>query len=263
MEDIYYQVISKIKFINMKNYIVLIAVVLLFSTTLFAQEYSIKETIKFPSEDGLEITADLYKISKDAPWIILHHQAGFSRGEYLEIAPKLNLLGYNCIATDQRSGKEVNGIINQTHIEAEILSKKTEYVNAIPDLKATLKYLKSNFTDDKIIIWGSSYSAALTFYMASHNPNDIKAILAFSPGEYFEIDGKSISSFAKEVNCPVFITSAKKEEKYWKTIYNSLTSKKQFYLPTSEGFHGSRALWEEKEGHELVWKEVKMYLNSL
>lgn len=246
----------------MKNYM-LISILLLFTTTLFAQENSIRETIKFQSEDGLEITADVYKIRNDAPWIILHHQAGFSRGEYLEIAPELNKLGYNCIATDQRSGKEVNGILNETHIEAEKLSKKTEYVNAIPDLKATLKYVKSNFTDDKIIIWGSSYSAALTFYMASQYPNDIKAILAFSPGEYFEIDGKTISSFAKEVKCPVFITSAKKEEKYWKPIYNSLIYKKQFYLPTLEGFHGSRALWEEKEGHELVWKEVKEYLKSL
>lgn len=246
----------------MKNSL-LIAFVVFFSVSLFAQEISNKETIHFPSEDGLDITADIYMIAQDAPWIILHHQAGFSRGEYLNIAPKLNELGYNCIATDQRSGKEVNGVVNKTHIEAVKLNKKTEHVHAIPDLKATLKYVMNTYKTKEIIIWGSSYSAALTFYMASQYPKNIKAILAFSPGEYFEIEGKTISSFASEIECPVFITSAKNEENYWKPIYNSVNTRKHFYLPTSDGYHGSRALWEDKEGHELVWKEVKEYLKSL
>ena len=47
----------------------------------------------FLSLDSLEITADLYKIENNkAPYIILFHQANFSRGSYLDIAPKLNKL---------------------------------------------------------------------------------------------------------------------------------------------------------------------------
>lgn len=240
----------------MKNLFILIFSFCIYS--LFAQT----ETIKFPSEDGIEITADLYKIDNASTWIILHHQAGFSRGEYLSIAPKLNALGFNCIATDQRSGKEVNEVINQTYLEAEKQEKKTKYINAIPDLQATLNYVKNNLNASEIIIWGSSYSAALTFYMASQYPEEIKAVLAFSPGEYFEIDGKTISSFAAQVKCPVFITSAKTEEEYWRVIYDAIPGKKYFYLPTEEGFHGSRALWEDKEGHELVWKEVEEFLKN-
>ncbi|MCK5453881.1 MAG: hypothetical protein KAJ16_05940, partial [Calditrichia bacterium] len=73
------------------------------------------ETITFPSQDGLPITADLYIVhGKEAPFILLFHQAGFSRGEYLNIAPVLNELGFNAMAIDQRSGKEVNGIVNET-----------------------------------------------------------------------------------------------------------------------------------------------------
>ena len=48
----------------------------------------------------------------NAPVLVLFHQAGWSRGEYREIAPKLNELGYICLAIDQRSGKGVNGVAN-------------------------------------------------------------------------------------------------------------------------------------------------------
>ena len=48
------------------------------------------ETIEFPSEDQLNLTADVYwadKENKNIPFICLFHQAGWSRGEYQEIAP--------------------------------------------------------------------------------------------------------------------------------------------------------------------------------
>ena len=72
------------------------------------------KTINFPSKDGLSITADLYLIKEAKDIILLCHQAGFSRGEYVETAKRLNKLGYSCLAIDQRSGKVVNGIVNQT-----------------------------------------------------------------------------------------------------------------------------------------------------
>jgi len=53
------------------------------------------ETVTFNSEDGLLMTADVYAPYKngEAPVIVLFHQAGWSRGEYGEIAPWLNMLG--------------------------------------------------------------------------------------------------------------------------------------------------------------------------
>ena len=101
------------------------------------------ETIQFNSGDGIRVTADLYMTeSADAPFIILFHQAGYSRGEYREIAPRLNALGYNCMAVDQRSGKEVAGIQNLTHKMAVENNLPTEYLDALTDIEAAYVYVK-------------------------------------------------------------------------------------------------------------------------
>ena len=173
----------------MKKSILSILCLCLFYFGLAQQKTNFKgETVSFKSNDGVKVTADLYMTSKtDAPFIILYHQAGYSRGEYREIAPKLNELGFNCLAVDQRSGKEVNGVINQTNIEAKKLNKTTEYVDAIPDLEAAFLYVKHGIKPSKIIIWGSSYSAAIVFFLGNTHYN-INGILAFSPGEYFKIN---------------------------------------------------------------------------
>ena len=38
-------------------------------------------------------------------FIVMFHQAGWSRGEYREIAPKLVAKGYRVLAVDQRAGR--------------------------------------------------------------------------------------------------------------------------------------------------------------
>ena len=85
-------------------------------------------------------------------------------------------------------------------------------------------------------------------------------ISAFSPGEYFKIEGRGINSFASEVKCPVFITSAKNEEKQWKAIYDSVKTDKKYFLPEDEGKHGSKALWSNNNDHQEYWKNVTEFL---
>ena len=98
--------------------------VLLKTVLLIASLYAVtmaQETITFPSNDGLEISADVYIAdpNKDTAFIVLFHQAGWSRGEYLEIAPKLNALGFNVMAVDQRSGGAINDVNNESTQRAE------------------------------------------------------------------------------------------------------------------------------------------------
>jgi dienelactone hydrolase len=248
----------------MKNLLILFLSVGVVSSYSLASQTIIFKTIQFNATDGLTVTADLYQIENvNAPYIILFHQAGFSRGEYIEIAPKLNGLGYNCLAVDQRSGKAVNGIQNKTHQEAVKQKLPTKYVNAIPDIIGAYQYVKKDLKANKIIVWGSSYSASLVFYLAQKYPTTINGLLAFSPGEYFKINQKPIKYYAKTVKCPVFITSAKNERKNWQSIYDNVAGPKQFFLPEDSGNHGSKALWEEKDSHQSYWLAVKKFLKSI
>jgi predicted alpha/beta hydrolase len=183
-------------------------------------------TTTFKSTDGLQITADIYATQNpDAPWIILFHQAGYSRGEYRPIAPKLNEMGFNCMAIDQRSGEGVNEVENETHKAAINKKLKTKYPDAYPDLEAALLHVKNRFHARKMIIWGSSYSASLVFILASKHKSDVAAIAAFSPGEYFTFEEKKIADFAEDIECPVFITSSASEQKIGKIFMNHSAQK--------------------------------------
>jgi len=244
-------------------FIALICLTFILSNSVNAQ--SNKKEISFKSIDELTITGDLYLISDDnAPFIILFHQAGYSRGEYIETAPKFNKLGFNCLAIDQRSGRAVNNIVNKTHAEAVGKSLNTEYSDAMPDLEAAINYVSKKYNPKKLIILGSSYSSTLSIILASKYPEKIDAALAFSPGEYFLFDNKKIEEFASEIKIPVFITSAKDEESMWKGIYNNIPVElRNSYLPTVEGIHGSRALWEVQDDNEGYWEAVGDFLGKL
>jgi len=234
---------------------------------IFATEAFAFQTITFPSKDSLEITADLYISHPDsAPFIVLFHQAGFSRGEYREIAPGLNSLGFNCMAIDQRSGDKVNGIINETFRRATAMGNGTTYLDALPDMLAAIEYAKKHYARGKLLLWGSSYSAALVLKIAGDYPRIADGILAFAPGEYFIRLGKPgtfITKSARHITIPVFITSAKKEKERWFSIYQAiLSSQKRYFLPEGKGIHGSRALWKSTPESNDYWQAVKEFLKQ-
>ena len=230
-----------------------------------AGEITEVKTITIKSKDGLPITADIYAVENSSkPTILLFHQAGYSRGEYVEIAPKLNELGYSCIAIDQRSGKKINGVENETHLAAKKENKKTEFVDAIDDLRATIDYALHEFGSKEVILWGSSYSSSLVLILGNEYADKVAGILSFAPGEYFTYQGKKIEDFAAGLNKPVFITSAKNEHKNWKAIFDKIpAAAKTHFLPTTKGYHGSKALWEENDGYEEYWKNVIAFLGKI
>ena len=228
------------------------------SLCMFAQK-----TIDFPSKDGLQITADYYETKGSETFILLFHQAGWSRGEYKEIAPKLNALGYSCLAIDQRSGGAVNSVTNQTNQRAVAAGKETKYLDAFQDIEATVAYVKKTYTPKKIIIWGSSYSSSLVLKYAGDNPDNIDAAMAFSPGEYFGKDD-FIKNSAANIKVPTFITSAQNEQDNWAAINEAIpTTTKVSYVPATKGNHGSRALWEKFDDNDGYWSAVKDFLKNI
>ncbi len=222
--------------------------------------------VSLESIDGLPITADLYLAHADpeAPFIVLFHQARWSRGEYREIAPRLNEMGFNCLAVDQRSGGEVGGVANQTAARATMDQLGTTYVDAWPDLVASLEHARGSWAKGPLVAWGSSYSAALVLKLAGDHPELVDGVLAFAPGEYFGNLGKPehwIAGSAAKITDPAFITSAKAEGPNWQAIYDAIPpGKKAFYLPETDGNHGSRALWSSFEDSDGYWQAVEAFL---
>lgn len=223
-------------------------------------------TVQFPTNDKVMVTADLY-VNKPAtaPFIILFHQAKYSRGEYSETAPQLNELGFNCMAVDLRSGGVINGVENKTFSFADSIHLETRYIDAYTDMLAAVSYVKRKYPGVKIILFGSSYSASLSIKLASDYPKGISGVIAFSPSDNFSKYGwnrEIIKISASRIKCPVFIASTVNEKEQWQKIYDAIpVQTKSSFVPDAGGVHGSKALWKAFPEHSQYWKALKTFLN--
>ena len=101
--------------------------------------------------------------------------------------------------------------------------------------------------------------------LAAEHPEQIAAVVAFSPGEYFKKSkGPAyVEGFAKRVKQPLFITSSKNERAQVKPIFDASPSEKKIlFTPASGGQHGSRALWEKQPDHDVYWTAIKGFLKE-
>ena len=223
------------------------------------------KSVDFPAAGGIKARADVYgSKNESAALILLFHQAGWSRGEYREIAPKLVKKGYRVMAMDQRSGGGVNGVSNETHRRAAKRGLARDYLDAYEDLEAALTYARKRLKAKRVVVWGSSYSASLVFRLTSEHPTEVSAVMAFAPGEYFRKQGSTyIQDFARQVTQPVFVTSSKKEREQVKPIFDaSPAEKKVLFTPASKGQHGSRALWDRWPDSDVYWTAVNGFLET-
>ena len=218
-------------------------------------------TIQFPSQDGLLITADIYEVTNHKGYILLCHRSHCNRAEYRETAPKLNALGYSCLAIDQRSGMKVFGETNETSLLAKQKGLATGYLDAKLDIEAAVDFLFKKNNKQPIIILGSSYSAALALLIATKT-DKIKAVVTFSPGEHLK--GINLAEEIKSLDKSTFITSAKKEiEEASQVVRFVNPSHITQFKPEVEGFHGSKTLWKSVKGYESYWQALGEFLLSL
>lgn len=217
--------------------------------------------VEFPSKDGLLISADWYPVSTEMPVLLLCHQNRFSRGEYVETALKLNKFGFNCLAIDQRTGNEVNGITNETAARAKEKGLRVEFEDSQQDIEAAVNYLYS-IHKQKIILLGSSYSASLALIIANRDER-IKAVAAFSPGEYFA-DKHFVKTSINGLNKPLFLTSSREESDKVTELLKDVNSRiKIQYIPKTAGDHGSKVLWSSSPENQEYWITLMNFLDRV
>lgn len=221
------------------------------------------ELVEFNSLDSLKISSHLYQIDDSSPFILLCHQARFNKFEYAGIAERLNKMGYNCMAIDQRSGGPIGNKQNLTYLRARKLNKGVDYIDAEPDIRAAILYLSENF-NSKIILWGSSYSSTLALYLAAEM-KEVSAVLSFSPGNYMADKKGSLIDVLNDFEKPMFLTSSKHEAKSVSQLLykHKLTKDQTQFIPEGNGHHGSRALWINQIGGEEYWIAVALFLKQV
>ena len=163
------------------------------------------EPVTLSAADGTTVYGEVWRAAgARPPLVVAFHQAESSSAEYAPIAPRLVRAGFSVLAIDQRSGDGAFGGSNRT---VAALGHSTPYDAALPDLEAALAWAKADANGAPVVVWGSSYSAALVFVLAAAHPGDISGVVAFSPGEY--LAGKrTVRDAAAKVGVPVWIDQA-------------------------------------------------------
>ncbi|MFM2136707.1 MAG: hypothetical protein RL021_2107 [Bacteroidota bacterium] len=218
-------------------------------------------TITFSAPDGVTVSAEWYPIGDNLPVILLCHQNRYSRGEYKEVALRLNKFGFNCLAVDQRVGEEVNGVVNLTAVDAMERGLEPIYEDAEQDIVSAVNWLYERYQKPVIII-GSSYSASLGLKIANENDH-VYAAIAFSPGEYFsdnQFTEKAIQGMAK----PVMMFTSASQAPTARNLMESVNSVlKSVYVSQGEQDHGAKILWSDYPGNEKNWSALMAFLDKL
>lgn len=209
--------------------------------------------------DGVAVHGAYYRAAHPRALILLFHQAGSSKDEYASIAPRLVEAGYSAMAIDQRSGGTMFGP-NQT---AAALGRKADYLEARQDLEAAVRWGEAQKLP--VILWGSSYSAALVFLVAADHPG-LKAVLAFSPGEYLD-HGNLVKQAAAKVRVPVYVTSASDPEEIAaaKAILAASPAAVKVQVVPKAGVHASSTLIAARNpaGAAANWVPVLAFLRRV
>ena len=216
--------------------------------------------VTLQAHDGVSISGLVYEARQPRGIILLFHQAGSSKAEYATIAPRLAAAGFTALAIDQRSGGTLYGP-NET---VSRLGRAATYDEAKADLEAALDWaLPRNLP---IILWGSSYSAALVFEVGAEHMNQVNAILAFSPGEYLNTSG-AVARAAGRVQVPIYVTSSSDADEIQagREILSAAPARVKAQFVPKFGVHGSSTLNETRnpKGAAENWNHVLAFLSAL
>ncbi|MBE9048523.1 hypothetical protein IQ255_29785 [Pleurocapsales cyanobacterium LEGE 10410] len=94
----------------------------------------------------------------------------------------------------------------------------------------------------------------------------MKAVISFSPGDYFGEKLPSLKTVFPKITQPYLVTSSKEEADGLKELIGGVADQSNLqsqFIPESEGFHGSRALWIDQVGADEYWAAITAFLNKI
>lgn len=221
-----------------------------------------QRTVSFNATDGLTINADYYEtFAESNKYMLMFHQAEYSRGEFQQIAERMIKLDFNCLAVDLRTGKEVNYINNETAELARQNKINVTLLSCEKDILATINYVITNDPSAQIFLMGSSFSASLCLKVAKDR-NDIKAVIAYSPGEFFNT--LSIAQYIKGLETPTYIGCTQTEYPYVSELASGISAQNfVLYKPEGgNGVHGVETLWWDSDTREECWLSLLFFLKD-
>lgn len=221
-----------------------------------------QEAVYFTADDGLRVRGDLYLHNNQQPYIILCHQDGSNRSEFYEIAPKLLNLNYNCLAIDLRAGGKSGFVQNETASRALLEKRPVRPLDAAADIRAAIHYVQL-ISKKPVILLGSSYSASLCLLAAAGNPL-VKAVIALSPGEYFQ-PVMTMGEEVKNVSQQVFVISTQTEYPYIQKMLSGIPADRLtlFKPEKTRGVRGTGALNTATSGNDEYWFALMMFFKKL
>jgi dienelactone hydrolase len=216
------------------------------------------ESVNFVTADHIRVFAD-YQGGKDPskPIILLFHQLGQNSGEYTGIAKHLNSLGYDTLAVDLRAGGPAYGRTNRT---IAATGEPGKPIDALQDMEAAVDWADWRQHRTKIIAWGSSYSASLVFMLAAEDTR-VKAVVAFSPDEYFSSE-PLVHAAAAHMRQPALVSSASTPEELdaAASIFDNVPNLAKVLIKPKQATHGSATL--NGSGAAAIWPTVEKFLAS-
>ena len=214
----------------------------------------------------LTIVADLYmKHAQDAPFLVLFHSTGGSRGEYRKAGITLSDMGYNCLAVDMRVGGRSDFVRNLTRPQLFQHGVQATVLDVVPDIINSLKFARENYAEGPLLCVGSAASATLCMLVANEHPELLDGLFLFSPPvgyfEQFEKPADWARRLSKKVKCPTFLTGLRSSKKELQAVFDGLgTKQKMFFEPGGPGVHGAKALWPKEPRHVEYWGALTTFL---
>lgn len=218
------------------------------------------EPVTLHSADNVKIFGTLTQARPHSDKVLLlFHQAHANRHEYDSLIAGFNKLGYDALAIDQRVGGDLFGGHNET---LQALGKSSDYLEAMPDLDATLAWSRARHYGT-IVAVGSSYSSALVILLAARHPPGLTAIASFSPGEYFD-DKNQIKNAAAKITVPFYISTDPDEAANVTEVLRNTHGTNIVHYQPQHGVHGASTLVESRDpkGYAANLKSFEDFLRK-